>query len=161
MGCSDSRVSPAIILQQKLGELFVVRVAGEVADDVVIDSIEYAVEHFSTCTLVVLGHSKCGAVTGALEHLRENGGEIDTQDGHQNAVLIPIERAILAAGINIYAPNALELSIKANVHYVAQQLLENSPEITAAVNNGTLTIIGAEYFLDCGNIQQLFIIKSA
>ena len=161
LSCSDSRVPPEIVFQKtKLGEFFTVRVAGNVADDVVVDSIEYAVTHFYPSSIVVMGHSKCGAVIGALDHLRENHGKVDVQNGHLYAVLIPIEMAIVEAGIDIYAPNALELSIKANVKYVCNQLLQKSPAIAKAVSSGALEIIGAEYSLETGGVTKLFSIKS-
>jgi len=159
--CSDSRVPPELVFQQGLGELFVARVAGPVADDVVIDSTEYAVGHFDVNTIVVLGHSNCGAVIGALKHLKQNGGQLDPiAPGHLNAVLIPIEKAILAAGIDIYAPNALELSIRANISYVANQLLTQSTKISAALKSGKITIIGAECDLKTGKVQKQFSLTS-
>jgi carbonic anhydrase len=103
-----------------------------------------------------MGHTKCGAVTGALNHLRSNNGVIDVQQGHLNAVLIPIEIAIVEAGINIYAPNALEQSIRANIRYQANQLISQSPLIAAEIAEGKLTIIGAEYHLATGKVKQLF-----
>lgn len=157
LGCSDSRVPPEIVFQQGLGELFTVRVAGEVADDVVVDSIEYAVTHYDVALIVVLGHSDCGAVIGALKHLRENGGVIDTQVGHLHAVLIPIERAIVEAGIDIYAPDALEQSIVANIQYVASQLLLQSSPIAEAVQSGRIQLIGAQYLLASGRVDRLFV----
>src|SRR5436190_2242560 len=70
--CSDSRVPPELVFDQGLGELFVARIAGQVADDVVIDSIDFAVHNYDVSTLVVMGHEGCGAVKGALERLRKN-----------------------------------------------------------------------------------------
>ncbi len=162
LNCSDSRVPPELIFDQTLGRLFVGRVAGNVADNVVIDSFEYAATHFDVTTIVVMGHSKCGAVIGALDHLRRNHGKIDPPNpNHHNAVLIPIERAIVAAGIDIYAPNALELSIKANVSYVAKQMLKKSKLISALVAKGKIKIIGSEYYLASGKVHQLFVIDSS
>ena len=97
---------------------------------------------------------------GALHHLKLNNGAIDLPSaGHINAVLIPIEIAIVEAGIDIYAPDALELAIQANISYVANQLLVQSPIITAHVNNKKLSIIGAEYDLLTGVVKELFIIQ--
>ncbi len=159
ISCSDSRVPPELVFNQGIGDLFVSRVAGQVSDNVVIDSIEYAVSHFDVSAIVVLGHTECGAVIGALKHLIKNNGAIDQiQPGHLNAVLIPIEIAILEAGIDIYAPNALDLAIQANIAYVANQLLAQSTVISNAVADGTLCIIGAEYDLQTGVAQELFFI---
>jgi carbonic anhydrase len=83
---------------------------------------------------------------------------IDTQQGHFNAVLIPIEKAILAAGIDLYAPNALQLSIAANISYIANQLISLSPAIARAVADQEVSIIGAEYDLASGKVRKQFII---
>jgi carbonic anhydrase len=157
LSCSDSRVPPELIFDKGLGSLFVVRVAGHVVDNVVIDSIEYAVNHFDAHVIVILGHSNCGAVEGALEHLQKRSGEIDTPRGHRNAVLIPIETAIVESGINIYGLKALEESIQANIKYVANQLITRSRAISDALNRDELIIVGAEYSLNTGHVDQLFV----
>lgn len=157
LSCSDSRVPPELIFDQKLGSLFVVRVAGHVVDDVVIDSIEYAVKTFDARVIVVLGHTNCGAVDGALKHLQKNGGVTDKPRGHLNAVLIPIETAIIEAGINIHGAQAFEESIQAQVKYAAKQLISHSQPIATALAQGELNIVGAEYFLHTGSVEQLFV----
>lgn len=160
LSCSDSRVPPEIIFEQGLGDLFVARIAGNVVDTIVVDSIEFAVTTWDVTTLIVLGHGNCGAVEGALARLRKNHGKIDhIQGDHLLAVLIPIETAIVEAGIDIYAPNALELSIKANVKYSVKQLLKRSPRILKAVQDGQIIIVGAEYRLKSGRVEQLFIVN--
>ena len=159
LSCSDSRVVPELVFDKKLGSLFVVRVAGQVVDDVVIDSIEYAVNHYDAHVIVVLGHSGCGAVTGALKQVKKNGGVTDKPRGHLGAVLIPIERAIVEAGINVHGANALEESIQAHVKYAANQLISRSQAISEAVADGQLIIVGAEYFLNTGKVDQLFVIQ--
>src|SRR5699024_7113453 len=142
LSCADSRVTPELIFNQKLGSLFVVRVAGQVVDDVVVDSIEFAVANFNPQIIVVLGHSDCGAVAGAFKHLQESNGVIDTSRGHLNAVLIPIETAIRKAGIDLRGADALEQSIRANIDYVMNQLIARSNTIAAAIHMGQLIVIG-------------------
>lgn len=160
LSCSDSRVPPEIIFQQGLGDLFVARIAGNVVDTVVIDSIEFAVGTWDVTTVVVMGHTSCGAVEGALARLRKNHGKIDHLNGdHLNAVLIPIETAIVKSGIDIYAPNALESATKANVEYSVQQLLKRSPAIAKAVKDGQIIIVGSQYKLKSGRVEQLFIVN--
>jgi len=156
LSCSDSRVPPELIFNQKLGSLFVVRIAGEVVDDVVIDSIEFAVRTFDIQLIVVLGHSDCGAVAGALKHLQNNDGRVDRSRKHLNAVLIPIEKAIIEAGIDLHGVHALEQSIQANVKYVADQLLSRSKTISDACKTGQIILVGAEYLLNTGRVNQLF-----
>lgn len=161
LSCSDSRVPPEIIFSQKLGEMFVVRTAGQVTDDVVIDTIEYAVGHFDSTLLVVMGHADCGAVKGALNRLIENDGKIDKKRGHLNAVLIPIERAILKSKMDIYAPDALKKAIRVNIRYVARQLIKRSKTISEAIKSGRITLVGAEYHLDSGEAKKLFTFKAS
>lgn len=159
LSCADSRTCPEIIFNRlKLGTVFTPRVAGNTAGDQVIDSIAFAVHTWDVHTVVVMGHEECGAVVGALEHLRRNNGIIDPENGIFNAVLIPIEKAIVAAGIDIYGPNALQESIRANVAYAANQLLLKSKIISDAVRKGQIIIVGAEYNLSSGKAKQLFII---
>lgn len=155
LSCADSRVTPELIFNQKLGSLFVVRVAGQVVDDVVVDSIEFAVANFNAHMIVVLGHSDCGAVAGALKHLQESDGVIDKSRGHLNAVLIPIETAIKKANINLQDTEALEKSIQANIKYVMDQLIHRSNTIAEAIRTGQLIVIGAEYSLSTGKVQHL------
>lgn len=157
LSCSDSRVPPELVFDQGLGDLFVARIAGNVVDTVIVDSIEFAVGTWDVTTVVVMGHTSCGAVEGALARLRENNGVVDRLQGdHLNAVLIPIEKAIVKAGIDIYASNALKLSLKANVAYSVRQLLKRSPAITQAVADGQIIIVGAEYSLKSGKVHELF-----
>lgn len=158
LSCSDSRVPPELIFDNNLGSLFVVRVAGEVVDNVVINSIEYAVDNFDSRIIVVLGHSNCGAVDGALKRLQKTGGIIDKPGRNLNAILIPIETAIVESGINIHGANALEESIQANIKYIANQLISRSPAISGAINSEQLIIVGAEYFLKTGKVEQLLVI---
>lgn len=159
LSCADSRTPPELIFNQGLGKIFCPRVAGNTAGDQVIDSIAFAVNTWDVNTVVVMGHENCGAVVGALARLRKNHGQVDQPDGLFNAVLIPIEKAIVAAGIDIYARDALDQSIKANVAYVADRLIKKSPIIAEAVKKGQIAIIGSVYSLKTGKAKQLFIIE--
>lgn len=157
--CADSRTTPEFIFNAKIGEIFCPRVAGNTAGDQVIDSIAFAVKTWDVTTVVVMGHENCGAVIGALDHLRDNGGVVDPENGIFNAVLIPIEKAIVAAGIDIYGPNALEEATKANVVYAAQQLINKSTIISNALANGQIIIVGSIYSLKSGKARELFVWK--
>lgn len=160
LSCADSRTPPELIFNQGLGIIFCPRVAGNTAGDQVIDSIAFAVNTWDVTTVVVMGHTKCGAVMGALERLRKNGGVIDPEDGIFNAVLIPIEKAILAEGVDIYGPNALEESTKANVRYVANRLIEKSAIIRNALGDGQIVIVGSIYNVSSGKVEELFILDN-
>ena len=89
-----------------------------------------------------MGHENCGAVIGALERLRENGGVVDPHNGIFNAVLIPIEKAIVAAGIDIYGPNALEESIKQMLSIQLHQLIKKSAIISKASRMARSLLLG-------------------
>lgn len=159
VSCSDSRVAPESIFDQPLGSLFVVRIAGNVIDNLVIDSIEFAVSSFSPSVIVVLGHSGCGAVTAAFNHLKDNNSVMNQPYGHLGAVLNPIENAILQAKVDLQSVDGLESATKANIRYSADKLVAGSPMIANAIKKGTLIIIGAEYSLKTGKITELFMVN--
>lgn len=156
--CSDSRVPPELIFGKDIGELFTVRVAGNVADDVVIDSIEFAAGHFDVSLIIVMGHTNCGAIDGAIKRLKENHGKIAPQKGHLDAVLNPIEKAIVKNNININEENITTLATHANTTYVAHQLIDESPVIKNAVKTTKLMVVGAEYNIETGLVTELFCI---
>lgn len=153
--CSDSRVPAELIFKQGLGELFVVRIAGNSADNVVIDSIEFAVKNFKPSLIIIMGHSSCAAVSGALEHLQRNNGKPDVAHDHFGAVLIPVERAILEANIDITSADAATLANHANIRYSAHQLISHSSIIKDALAQKTLQIIGAVYSLETGVVTEI------
>lgn len=156
LSCADSRVPAELIFNQGVGQMFTVRVAGQVVDDVVIDTIEFAVKTFNPKILIVMGHSNCGAVDGALGRLRKNKGKIiKPTKPHLDAVLIPIEHAIKNSKIDINAPDALELATNANVCYIVKQLIANSKTIANAVKNKKLEIIHAHYDLQSGKVTKI------
>src|SRR5262249_9145663 len=115
LSCADSRVAPELVLDQGLGDIFVLRVAGNIADILVLGSMEYAVEHFHTPLMAILGHENCGAVDGALAKMAFPGniGAL-IKDVHVGKNL-PMERSA-----------ALPVAIKNNVIYQAGQLTQRS-----------------------------------
>jgi carbonic anhydrase len=146
LGCSDSRVSPELLFDEGLGDLFVVRNAGNSPDAISIGSLEYAVEHLGTKLIVVLGHTSCGAVAAAC-----SGDNPETPS--LAAVVEPIAPscAIAKHGDKI----DLAIAVKDHVHRSAQQLLASSDVLAAAVAKGTLTIVEAYYELDTGRVIRL------
>jgi len=143
LGCSDSRVPPEVIFDQGLGNLFVVRVAGNVADELGIASIEYAVEHLGSRLIVVLGHERCGAVTAAVK-----GGELP---GHLPALMAALKPAVdKSKGC---AGDAVDGAILANVEVTAGQLRESKPILAELVEKGEIKIVGARYDLDTGVVE--------
>lgn len=143
--CSDSRVPPEIIFDQALGDLFVVRVAGNVVDDFAIGSIEYGVTVLGADTVLVLGHSNCGAVEGALKGLKF--------DNHIQEVLNAIQPAVQA--VKGTSENVLEKAIKANVRNVEEKLKSSKPVLAKLLGEGKINIEGAYYDLSSGKVEIL------
>lgn len=141
--CADSRVSPEILFDRGLGELFVIRVAGNIASDAVIGSVEYAVEYLGVQLIVVLGHSSCGAVTAAVQ-----GGEAP---GH----LIRLVEAIQPAVDRVEGREGdrVENAIRENVVMVVEQLRASEPFLDKRVTGGELEVVGAYYNLETGLVE--------
>jgi carbonic anhydrase len=142
LGCADSRVPPEVLFDQGLGDLFVVRVAGNVADDGSLGSLEYAAEHLGVRLVVVLGHERCGAVQAALA-----GGE---PEGHLGTLLRPIQGAVARSPKSGNDPVAS--AVDANVQAVVAQLRSSNPILGHLVKEGKLQVTGARYDLDTGRV---------
>src|SRR5262245_54578208 len=145
LSCADSRVAPEIILDQGLGDLFDVRVAGNVASDTELASIEYAAAHLHTPLLVVMGHQKCGAVTAAAE-----SGEAE---GHLPSLLALIRPAVERA--RTQPGDLIDNAVRMNVENVVRQVRGSTPVLAALVDRGVLTVVGAVYSLDTGRVAWL------
>jgi len=148
VGCSDSRVPPEILFDQGMGDLFVVRSAGNVIDDIAIGSIEYAVEHLGVQLVMVLGHERCGAVDATLK-----GGAVG---GKLKSVVDAIKPAVEKAKAKAETSPRCDLlcsSVKSNARMVAEKLRKASPVLTDPVENGLLRVIGAYYELDSGLVS--------
>lgn len=146
LSCSDSRVPPELVFDKNLGDLFVVRSAGESADLLAIGSLEYAVEHLGTVAIVVMGHQSCGAVKAAC-----SGGKAESPN--LEAVVTPI--APSCKKVDKSKPETLDLAVRDHVHSVAQKLLAKSAILKHAADEGKLTIIEAYYSLDTGEVTKL------
>jgi carbonic anhydrase len=145
LSCSDSRVPPELVFDQGLGDVFTVRVAGNVLDDAVVGSIEYAVEHTGTPLVIVLGHEKCGAVTAAV-----NGAE---GGNHIHAVTDPIMPVVAEAKKDTRDP--VDAAIRLNVKKVVGELENSTPILAARAKDGSIQIVGAYYSLDTGKVTLL------
>ncbi len=145
LSCSDSRVPPEIIFDQGLGDLFVIRTAGHVADDIAIASIEYAVDHLGVRLIMVLGHERCGAVTAAVA-----GGEAPGQIGK---LLEAIKPAVEKAKAKAKHGDLLDDAVKANIKVVAEKLRSSKPILTEVADDGLLKIVGGHYDLDTGVVS--------
>jgi carbonic anhydrase len=143
--CADSRVVPEILFDQGLGDLFDVRVAGNIAGDDEIASMEYAAEHLHTPLIVVMGHQKCGAVSAAVE-----GG---APDGHLPALIKAIQPAVNQA--KSMKGDLVENAVQINVENIVAQLRASKPILAELVEHGKLQIVGAVYSLDSGKVTWL------
>ena len=150
LSCADSRVPPELVFDQGLGDLFVVRVAGNVPGNDEIGSIEYAAEHLHTPLIVVMGHTKCGAVQAAVD-----GGD---PHGHLGPLLAMIQPAVARAKRQPGDP--VENAIRNNVENVVQQLRASSPVLAPLVTRGSLKVVGGVYALDTGKVTWLTDTKS-
>ena len=143
--CADSRVSPEVVFDQGLGDLFVVRNAGNVLDDHTIGSMEYGVEHLHAPLIIVLGHSKCGAVSAAVA-----GGHAP---GHIASVVEAIEPAVEET--KNQAGDKVDNAVQANARRMAVILNRVEPILNEAVKEGKLKIVAARYDLDSGRVELL------
>ena len=146
LGCADSRTSPEVIFDQGLGDVFVVRVAGNVLNDETLGSIEYAVEHLGATLIVVLGHERCGAVKAAKETIAAKA----EAPGHIQSLV----KAIAPAVATTTGADA-EATGKANVLNVAQALRDSAPILKETVEKGSVSVVGAYYDLDTGAVEFL------
>ncbi|HUK63335.1 MAG TPA: carbonic anhydrase [Dongiaceae bacterium] len=145
LSCADSRVAPEIVFDQGLGDLFDIRVAGNIAADAEIASIEYAAEHLHTPLVVVMGHQSCGAVAAAIE-----GGN---PPGHLPTLVAAIRPAVSQArGL----PGDLsDNAVRINVERVVQQPRSSRPVLAKLVSEKKLRIVGAVYSLNTGRVTWL------
>lgn len=145
LSCSDSRVPPEIIFDAGIGELFVVRVAGNIEDDLVTGSIEYAAAHLDVPLVLVLGHTRCGAVTAAVSGARA--------EGSAGAFLGPLAAAVRAAGGD--AGDPVEAAARRNALMTARRLRESGPVLTPLVKAGRLAVRAALYDIETGSVTLL------
>jgi len=150
LACSDSRVPTELVFDQGFGDLFVVRVAGNVggADD--LGSIEYAVNHLNTRLVLVMGHEGCGAVTAALG--------LDSSRAHEasgiQAMLAHVVPSLKDVDRSLPQAERVHRGVEANVRR-SVELLRNTPELKAKIASGALDIVGSVYELDTGRVRIL------
>ena len=145
LSCSDSRVPPELVFDVSLGDIFVVRTAGEVVDEVVLGSIEYAIEHLGTHLIVVLGHQRGGAVSAAVSGATDTGDIPDVL----KAILPAVEETKGQAG------DPIDNAVRANARDIAKRLQSSSSIIAPRVQSGEVKIVAAYYSLDTGQIELL------
>lgn len=153
ISCSDSRVAPELIFDQGLGDIFIIRVAGNVVEPTTLGSIEYGVEHLHTPLLVILGHESCGAVKATLEAKGNPEGNI-------GAILKKIMPAVNTAKKAKKDPGGtLNLAIQENVKNTYKDIMK-SKIVSELVHEGKLKVIGAEYYLGTGKFEIIDLVSS-
>ncbi len=141
VGCSDSRTAPEILFDEGLGDLFIIRVAGNVIDDETLGSVEYGVEHLHSPLVVVMGHSACGAIGAARDTIAAHGHA----EGHIESLVQAIRPAVeQTAGQDAAA------TCKANVRNVVNTLRNSQPILHHMIEHGDVRIVGAYYDLESG-----------
>ena len=155
LGCSDSRVPAEIVFDQGLGDLFVIRVAGNIVAPSQIGSVEFAAARFGTRLVVVLGHSSCGAVVSTLEELQ---GAPQAYSRNLRSIVDRVRPAVESV-IESFKPggseNLLDLAVRANIRAAANQLRHGSSLLEQLVAEEGLLIVGAEYSLETGIVNFL------
>ncbi len=145
VGCSDSRIPPEILFDQGIGDLFIIRLAGNIVDDTALGSVEYAADHLGTRLVVVLGHAKCGAVTAAAK-----GGEAHGHIGSIVQLIAPaLDRAKDKPG------DLVDNAIKENARLVAAAISSSKPILSKMAEEGKIAVVPAYYDIDTGLVELL------
>lgn len=153
LGCSDSRVPAEIIFDQGLGDLFVIRVAGNVVAPSQIGSIEFAAESFGTTLVVVLGHTMCGAVSATIEQLRR---PTELRSPHLHSIVSRIRPGVeplLDTHGSEDKDSLMRMAVRANIETSVANLRHGSEILEDLIDSGKLMIVGAEYCLESGVVD--------
>ncbi len=153
LGCSDSRVPAELVFDQGLGDLFVIRVAGNIVASSQIGSVEFAAERFGTRLVVVLGHSRCGAVISTLEELQRPG---ESQSPNLSSIVNRIRPAVvelLDTELRNDPEALLQKAIRSNIHASVNGLRHGSQVLEEISAKEGLRIVGAEYSLESGVVE--------
>jgi carbonic anhydrase len=154
LGCADSRAPAETIFDQGLGDLFVIRVAGNIVAPSQVGSVEFAAEQFGTQLVVVMGHSRCGAIAATVDSLQR----VDESPKSRNLLSItdriaPVVAPLMQTGLAMDRPALLRAATRANVAAAANHLRHGSPLLEQLRMNRGLAIVGAEYDLQTGNVD--------
>lgn len=155
LGCSDSRVPAELVFDQGLGDLFVIRVAGNIVAPSQIGSVEFAATKFGTRLVVVLGHSQCGAVLAAVEQLQ---APTDRRSRNLRSIVNFIQPSVercIAAGANETHDELVEQVVRANIRASVEHLRHGSDILGELIEDEGLLIVGAEYSLETGAVEFL------
>lgn len=145
LGCSDSRVPPEILFDQGVGDLFIIRVAGNILSEEILGTIEYAAEHLGIPLVLVLGHQKCGAVQAAV-----SGGGVP---GKIQRLVEALQPALTKA--KSLSGDLVENTVRANVELVVDLLKKSNPIMTELIHAGKIKVVGGYYSLETGRVTVL------
>jgi carbonic anhydrase len=155
LGCSDSRVPAEIVFDQGLGDLFVIRVAGNIVAPSQIGSVEFAAEQFHTRLVVVLGHSGCGAILATIDQLKR---PVEKQSRNLRAIVDRVRPSVwplLATELRDDADALVRSAVRANVRASVNDLRHGSEILESLIATDGLLVVGAEYSLDTGVVEFL------
>ena len=150
VSCSDSRVPPEVLFGRGLGELFIVRNAGNTVDTVALGSIEYAIAVLGVPLVVVLGHERCGAVDAALSVVEKN----TVFPGSLNQMIEPIlPAALMARSTGAKGEALLDAAVRENIRRVVTRIKNSEPVLMNPIRDGKVKVVGARYDLDDGHVD--------
>lgn len=153
LGCSDSRVPAEMVFDQGLGDLFVIRVAGNVVAPSQVASVEFAADRFKTRLVVVMGHSNCGAVLATIEELQL---PVSSRSPNLHAIvgrIQPSVESLMDTDLKNHSDKLLETAIRANIRFSANHLRHGSPILEDLIQTNGLLVVGAEYSLETGKVD--------
>lgn len=153
LGCSDSRVPAEIVFDQGLGDLFVIRVAGNIVAPSQVGSVEFAAARFGTRLVVVLGHSQCGAILATLEEMRQ---PTENQSRHLRSIVDRVRPSVaelLRTELRNDLDSLVEHAVRANVRVSMNHLRHGSDILEQLIRDDGLKVVGAEYSLESGEVE--------
>ena len=151
LGCSDSRVPAEIVFDQGLGDLFVIRVAGNIVAPSQVGSVEFAAERYGSRLVVVLGHSQCGAILATIEELHR---PTEIQSRNLRAIVDRVRPAVAGLiGAGLDADTLVRQAVRANIRASADHLRHGSQVLEQLIQEQGLLIVGAEYSLETGRVE--------
>jgi carbonic anhydrase len=152
LGCSDSRVPAELVFDQGLGDLFVIRVAGNIVAPSQVGSVEFAAERFGSRLVVVLGHTQCGAVLATIEEARSGPMHSPNLQSIVNRIR-PAVQTLLDTDLQDDDERLVHLAVRANVRAAADHLRHGSALLEQLIENKGLLVVGAEYSLETGEVD--------
>lgn len=153
LGCSDSRVPAEIVFDQGLGDLFVIRVAGNIVAPSQVGSVEFAAARFGTQLVVVLGHSDCGVIVATLEEIQQ---PTENQSRNLQAIVDrvrPSVEGLLATDLALDRDGLIKKAVRANIQASVNHLRHGSPVLEQFITDEGLLVVGAEYSLETGRVE--------